>query len=54
MQKCNHKMAVRLYAGELKIDHISSSGADYHLLNLPYCLAFMINEYLEWFETQIE
>jgi len=55
MDRCDHTYAVRLYAGELKIDVLQSrTGKSYHLLNLPYFLGFMMERYLEWFIGEVE
>lgn len=45
-----HKYAVRLYSGELNIQEFNTpQGTPYKLLNLPYCLAGKIYDYLDWF-----
>jgi len=50
MDRCPHHYAIRLYAGELRIDNMKTrKGKAYQLLNLPYFLAAQINEYIEWF-----
>jgi len=49
MDACNHSMAVRLYAGELKITPCATiKGKKFSLLNLPYFFASKITEYLDW------
>ncbi len=53
MQKTTHKMAIRFYNGDLKIDHIDTKEANYYLLSLPYFLVFKIKEYLHWFEKEV-
>ncbi len=54
MDRCDHDYAVRLYAGELKIDKLKSrQGKVYHLLNLPYFLGFKLDDYLEWFINEV-
>jgi len=50
INQTNHGIAVRLYAGEFSItDTATPQGKPYRLLNLPYCLAGKLFEYLEWF-----
>ena len=54
MDQTPHSLAIRFYAGELKINKMESvEGKEFHLLNLPYYLVSQIDKYLEWFETQI-
>ncbi|MEI7581086.1 AAA family ATPase [Runella sp.] len=54
MDLAPHTMAVRFYAGEVTITNSSSiEGKPYYLLNLPYYLATQIDNYLDWFQTQI-
>lgn len=51
MDLAPHSMAIRLYAGELKItEAITQNGKKYQLLNLPYFLASQIEEYISWFK----
>lgn len=46
----NHRFAIRLYAGPLKIDDLRTvKGKSYRLLNLPYYLAGKLNDYGHWF-----
>jgi len=55
IDRCPHRYAVRMYAGELRIDDIQSrTGKPYKLLNLPYFLASRLDLYLEWFIDQSE
>jgi len=55
MGQAPHKMAVRLYRGEVRIDEIRTiSGEKYMLMSLPYFLAFKIDKYLDWFESEIQ
>jgi predicted AAA+ superfamily ATPase len=50
-----HKMAIRLYAGDISISEINTSeGKLYYLLNLPYFLVSQIDAYLNWFEREVE
>ena len=49
MLEAPHKIAVRLYAGEIRVDEITApEGNTYQLLSLPYFLASKIEEYLDW------
>lgn len=52
MSKTNHKFAVRLYAGEIRIDTVQNNDSEYYLMSLPYYLISKIEKYLEWFESQ--
>lgn len=46
--------AIRFYAGNMKIDKISTQkGKPFYLLNLPYFLAIQIEKYIEWFIQEI-
>lgn len=55
MDLAPHNIAVRLYAGELLHSTITTpSGKIVQLLNLPYYLVSQIENYLQWFEEQIE
>jgi predicted AAA+ superfamily ATPase len=48
--RSNHPYAVRLYAGEFKIEkHKTPSGIPYLLMNLPYYLGTKIPEYIAYF-----
>ncbi len=50
MEMTNHKYAVRFYAGDLNKHKITTpSGKNFYLLNLPYCLAGNLKNYLDWF-----
>lgn len=54
MDDAPHKFAIRLYAGELRIDNLTTtSGKKFHLLNLPYYLVTQISAYLGWFVQQV-
>ena len=49
MDRCPHRYAVRLYAGPLEMQNVQTvSGKEFVLLNLPYFLASVIHQYLEW------
>ena len=51
MDMAPHKMAIRFYAGELKITETTTgSGKKYQLLNLPYYLVSQLENYLVWFQ----
>ncbi len=48
--RCNHKYALRVYAGKLSVENATTpAGKSYLLLNLPYYLSFMIPQYISWF-----
>jgi predicted AAA+ superfamily ATPase len=50
MDQAHHEMAIRLYAGELKMtEAITQNGKKYKLLSLPYFLASQIEYYISWF-----
>ncbi|UZO81631.1 AAA family ATPase [Aquimarina sp. ERC-38] len=53
MSRTNHKLAVRLYAGDIQIDTVQNQGMEYYLMSLPYYLVFKIDQYLNWFENEI-
>ena len=49
MDLAPHDIAIRFYAGELKItEAITQNGKKYQLLNLPYYLASQIEHYISW------
>ncbi len=55
MDIANHKMAIRAYSGNLKIDLIKTpQKKKYYLLNLPIYLISKIDDYLKWFEKEIK
>lgn len=48
IDKTNHNFAVRLYAGNVKLEQTKTiSGKNFTLLNLPYYLTSQINHYIE-------
>lgn len=50
MDQVEHGYAVRLYAGKLSVEDVTTlEGKTYKLLNLPYFLAGRLEDYLEWF-----
>ena len=50
MDLAPHKMAIRFYAGVLKItDAITQNGKQYQILKLPYYLGSQIEKYIAWF-----
>ncbi len=54
MDLAPHTMAIRFYAGQLKItDAITPSGKKYKLLNLPYYLVSQLDKYLVWFQSEV-
>jgi predicted AAA+ superfamily ATPase len=55
MDRCPHHYAVRMYAGPLEAQRVSSlTGKEFHLLNLPYFLAAAVHGYLNWMEEEIK
>lgn len=53
MDSVGHPYAVRIYAGEFKIQKsVTPSGTPFILMNLPYYLGTMIPEYLEYFVSE--
>ena len=49
-----HNLAVRIYAGKIKIEKTKTiAGKEFYLLNLPYYLISKIEEYLEFFQANI-
>lgn len=49
MDRCDHDMAVRLYAGPLQLTPCRTiAGKPFRLLNLPYYLAGRVAEHVEW------
>jgi predicted AAA+ superfamily ATPase len=49
MDAAPHNLAVRLYNGPVKVDHVSTlEGKEYLLINLPYYLSAHIEKYLDW------
>lgn len=52
MDRCDHDIAIRMYAGKLAIDTLKTrKGKEYRLLNLPYVLCGKLSEYVEWMFT---
>jgi predicted AAA+ superfamily ATPase len=50
INQTDHNYAVRLYAGNLKVETATTiAGKEYCLLNLPYFLAGKMTMYLDWF-----
>jgi len=46
----SHPYAVRIYAGEFSVEkHVTKSGKEYFLMNLPYYLGTKLPEYLNYF-----
>jgi uncharacterized protein len=55
MDTASHNMAVRVYGGKLEITTCKTiSNKTYFLLNLPYFLIASLENYLAWFEKEIE
>ena len=52
MDDAPHDMAIRFYAGELRLTNVTtSSGKTYRLLSMPYYLASQLKEYLAWLKA---
>ncbi len=50
MDAVDHRYAIRLYSGPLRIEHPKTThGKVFHLLNLPYYLSGKLKQYAEWF-----
>lgn len=50
VEASNHPYAVRMYAGEFRIDkHTTRNGKEYFLMNLPYYLGTKLKKYIEYF-----
>lgn len=50
VERSNHSYAVRIYAGEFKVNEtITPGGKPYLLMNMPYYLGTKIPEYLKYF-----
>lgn len=46
----NHPYAVRMYAGQFRIEeHTTRAGKGYYLMNLPYYLGTKLKDYIEYF-----
>jgi len=55
IEQTNHPYAVRIYAGEFKIENAkTSNGTNYLLMNMPYYLGTKIPEYIEYFVNNYE
>lgn len=55
MDMAPHTMAVRFYAGEMSITEATTlTGKKYQLLNLPYYLVSQLENYLAWFQKNIQ
>jgi len=55
MDLVEHKMAIRIYSGNLSIDKIiTHQNKEFYLLNLPFYLISKIDDYLIWFENEIK
>lgn len=52
IDRADHNLAVRLYAGKLSVEEaVTLEGKAYRLLNLPYYLGGRIESYLDWVST---
>lgn len=50
IERTNHPYAIRLYAGEYKVEEVKTpGGVSYLLMNLPYYLGSKIPEYTDYF-----
>lgn len=50
IEQTNHSFAVRIYAGEFRIEkNVTPKGTSYLLMNLPYYLGTKIPEYIQYF-----
>ena len=50
IEASDHHFAVRIYGGEFRIEETRTPGGKpYQLMNLPYYLGTLINEYVRWF-----
>lgn len=50
IEMVEHPYAVRMYAGEFRIDtHTTRNGKEYYLMNLPYYLGTKLDDYLSYF-----
>jgi uncharacterized protein len=55
MDTASHNMAIRVYGGKLEVTTCKTiSNKTYFLLNLPYYLIAELQNYLAWFENEIE
>lgn len=55
MDLAPHNLAVRFYDEAINISTPTTQGGKkYYLLSLPYCLVSQIQEYLMWFEQEID
>ena len=54
INRSEHTMAVRFYAGHFNIEHTTTpQGKAYSLMNLPYYLGTQLPQYLEYFYSQL-
>lgn len=53
VEKCDHPYAVRLYAGEFKVEkhHTPIRKKPFYLMNLPYYLGTKLEHYLDYFTS---
>ena len=55
INRTNHNYAIRIYAGEFKIEKNSThTGKNYFLMNMPYYLSSKIYEYINYFVKNYE
>lgn len=54
MDEAPHALAVRFYAGNLRVSTVkTSAGKPYFLLDLPYYLVSQIDHYVKWFQHNV-
>ncbi len=54
MDRTPHQLAVRMYAGEFRIEKSKTrTGKSFHLMNMPYYLGTYLDEYLGYFYKQV-
>lgn len=50
VNKANHPFAIRIYGGEFSIEETKTpEGKSYYLMNLPYYLGTLLNDYIQYF-----
>jgi len=55
MERANHPFAVRVYSQKLSIAQSKTrSGKKFYLLNIPFYLVHKIEEYLDWFLSEVK
>jgi uncharacterized protein len=55
MEESEGVLAVRVHSGALEITPITTqNGKEYFLMSIPYCMVTKIEEYMAWFEGEVE